>query len=151
MVEHGQKYTRSQRHTHEARRWLSLAYTLALVVLAAGCAGKKTVAETSVGQLGCDLRVCHSDFSYSSRFCDTLDVFELDIDSTRPTKRLVRRANASATAHQSDTTAATSSSVTQTRSETTKQLTSYPTTPTWYYIIVGLLLAVFLILLIRRL
>lgn len=151
MAEHGQKYTQSKRHTHEARRLLSLAYTLMLVVAAAGCAGKKTVSETSVGQLDCDLRVCHSNFSYSSRFCDTVDVFELDIDSTRPTKRLVRRANTSATAHQSDTTAATSSSVTQTHSETTKQLTSYPATPSWYTAILGIVLLIILSVLIRRL
>ena len=77
-----------------------------------GPGGNKPRRETPIGQLGCDLSDRHSLFSYSGRLSDTLEWFELDIDSQRPTRRLVRRANVSATARQTDTTAATSVTVT---------------------------------------
>ena len=68
--------------------------------------------ETPIGQLGCDLSDRHSLFSYSGRLSDTLEWFELDIDNQRPMRRPVRRTNVSATARQTDTTVATSVTVT---------------------------------------
>ena len=151
MVEHVQMHTQSQRHTYEARRWLSLACTLALVMLTAGCAGKKTVAETSVGQLSCDLSDRHSLFPYSGRLSDTLDWFELDIDSQRPTRRIVRRANVSATAHQTDTTAATSVTVTHAKSNSQKHPIITTPSPSWYTVILGVVLLSILLVLTRKL
>ena len=151
MVEHVQMHIQSQRHIHEARRWLSLAYTLALVMLTCGCASKKTVTETSIGQLGCDLSDRHSLFSYSGRFSDTLEWFELDIDSQRPTRRLVRRANASATARQTDTTATTSVTVTHAKTNSQKHTTIATPSPSWYTITLGVVLLIILLVLIRRL
>ncbi len=83
-----------------------------VTIPSSGCAGNKPRRETPVGQLGCDLSDRHSLFSYSGRFSDTLEWFELDIDSQRPTRRLVRRANVSATARPSANLAATSVTVT---------------------------------------
>lgn len=151
MVEHAQNITPVRRCAHDTRR-LTL-YILALLVAMAtvGCAGKKTVAETSIGQLGCDLSDRHSLFSYSGRLSDTLEWFELDIDSQRPMRRLVRRANVSATARQTDTTAATSVTVTHSKVNSEKHNTIAMPTSTWYTVALGVVLLTILLILVRKL
>ena len=151
MVEHAQNTPPVRRCAHDARRLTLYILAVLLVTASMGCAGKKTVTETSISQLGCDLSDRHSLFSYSGRLCDTLDWFELDIDSQRPTRRLVRRVNASATAHQTDTTA--TASVTVTHAKTNSQKHTIITTPTssWYTITLGIVLLIILSVLIRRL
>lgn len=116
-----------------------------------GCAGKKSVTETSIGQLGYDLSDRHSLFSYSGSLCDTLDWFELDIDSQHPTRRLVRRANASATARHTDTTATASVTVTHAKTNSQKHTTIATPTSTWYTAILGVVLLIILLVLIRKL
>lgn len=116
-----------------------------------GCAGKKSVTETSIGQLGYDLSDRHSLFSYSGSLCDTLDWFELDIDSQRPTRRLVRRANASATARHTDTTATASVTVTHAKTNSQKHTTIATPSPSWYTITLGIVLLIILLVLIRKL
>lgn len=151
MAVHDQNTPPVRRCAHDARR-LTLYILAVLVAMASmGCAGKKTVTETSIGQLGCDLSDRHSHFSYSGRFCDTLEWFELDIDSQRPTRRLVRRANTSATAHQTDTTATASVTVTHAKTNSQKHTTIATPTSTWYTAILGVVLLIVLSVLIRRL
>lgn len=151
MAEHAQNTPPVRRCAHDARR-LTLYILAVLVAMASmGCAGKKTVAETSIGQLGCDLSDRHSLFSYSGRLSDTLEWFELDIDSQRPTRRLVRRANVSATARQTDTTAATSVTVTHSKVNSEKHNTIAMPTSTWYTVALGVVLLAILLVLIRRL
>ena len=60
MVEHVQNITPARRRAHDTRRLALYILTLTVATVAAGCAGKKTVAETSIGQLGCDLSDRHS-------------------------------------------------------------------------------------------
>lgn len=151
MVEHAQNITPVRRRAHDTRR-LTLYILAVLVAMASmGCAGKKTVTETSIGQLGCDLSDRHSLFSYSGRLCDTLDWFELDIDSQHPTRRLVRRANASATARQTDTTATASVAVTHAKTNSQKHTTIATPTPSWYTVTLGIVLLIILLVLIRKL
>lgn len=151
MVEHAQNITPVRRCAHDTRRLTLYILTLLVTTVSAGCASKKTVAETSIGQLGCDLSDRHSLFSYSGRLSDTLEWFELDIDSQRPTRRLVRRANVSATARQTDTTAATSVTVTHSKVNSEKHTTIATPTPSWYTITLGIVLLIILSVLIRRL
>lgn len=151
MVEHAQNTPPVRRCAHDAR-CLTL-YTLAVLVAMAsmGCAGKKTVSETSVSQFDRGLSDRHSLFSYSGSLCDTLDWFELDIDSQRPTRRLVRRANASATARHIDTTATASVTVTHAKTNSQKHTTIATPSPSWYTITLGIVLLIILLVLIRRL
>lgn len=151
MAVHDQNTPPVRRCAHDARR-LTLYILAVLVAMASmGCAGKKTVSETSIGQLGYDLSDRHSHFSYSGRFCDTLEWFELDIDSQRPTRRLVRRANTSATAHQTDTTATASVTVTHAKTNSQKHTTIAAPSPSWYTVTLGIVLLIILLVLIRRL
>ena len=151
MVEHAQSTPPVRRCAHDARR-LTLYILAVLVAMASmGCAGKKTVSETSISQLDHGLSDRHSHFSYSGRFCDTLEWFELDIDSQRPTRRLVRRANTSAIAHQIDTTATASVTVTHAKTNSQKHTTIATPTPSWYTITLGIVLLIVLSVLIRRL
>lgn len=151
MVEHAQNITPARRCAHDTRRLALYILTLTVATVSAGCAGKKTVAETSIGQLGCDLSDRHSLFSYSGRLSDTLEWFELDIDSQRPTRRLVRRANVSATARQTDTTAATSVTVTHSKVNSEKHNTIAMPTSTWYTVALGVVLLTILLILVRKL
>lgn len=151
MVEHAQNITPVRRCARDTRRLTLYILTLLVATVSAGCASKKTVTETSIGQLGCDLSDRHSLFSYSGRFSDTLEWFELDIDSQRPTRRLVRRTNASATARQTDTTAATSVTVTHSKVNSQKHNTIATPTSTWYTVALGVVLLAILLVLIRRL
>ena len=98
--------------THDTRRLTLYILTNQVKITSPEYVGNKPRRETPIGQLGCDLSDRHSLFSYSGRLSDTLELFELDIDSQRPTRRLVRRANVSATTRQTVTTAATSVTVT---------------------------------------
>lgn len=151
MVEHAQNITPVRRCAHDACR-LTLYILAVLVAMASmGCAGKKTVTETSVCQLDHGLSDRHSLFSYSGRLCDTLDWFELDIDSQHPTRRLVRRANASATAHQTDTTATASVTVTHAKTNSQKHTTIATPSPSWYTITLGIVLLIILLILVRKL
>ena len=151
MAVHDQNTPPVRRCAHDARR-LTLYILAVLVTMASmGCAGKKTVAETSIGQLGYDLSDRHSLFSYSGSLCDTLDWFELDIDSQRPTRRLVRRANASATARHIDTTATASVTVTHAKTNSQKHTTIATPSPSWYTITLGIVLLIILLVLIRKL
>lgn len=151
MVEHAQNITPVRRCANDTRRLTLYILALLVATVSAGCAGKKSVAETSIGQLGCDLSDRHSLFSWSGRLSDTLDWFELDIDSQRPTRRLVRRTNASATARHTDTTATASVSVTHAKSNSQKHTTIATPTPSWYTITLGIVLLIILSVLIRRL
>lgn len=151
MAVHDQNTPPVRRCAHDARR-LTLYILAVLVAMASmGCAGKKTVTETSIGQLGYGLSDRHSLFSYSGSLCDTLDWFELDIDSQRPTRRLVRRANASATARHTDTTATASVTVTHAKTNSQKHTTIATPSPSWYTITLGIVLLIILSVLIRRL
>jgi hypothetical protein len=150
MAEHVQNTPPVRRCAHDAHR-LTLYILAVLVAMAStGCAGKKTVTETSIGQLGCGLSDRHSLFSYSGSLCDTLDWFELDIDSQRPTRRLVRRANASATARQTDTTATASVTVTHAKTNSQKHTTIATPSPSWYTVTLGIVLLIILLVLIRK-
>lgn len=151
MVEHVKNITPVRRCAHDTRRLTLYILALLVAMVPSGCASKKTATETSIGQLGYDLSDRHSLFSYSGRFSDTLEWFELDIDSQRPTRRLVRRANASATARQTDTTAATSVTVTHAKTNSQKHTTIATPTPSWYTITLGIVLLIILLVLIRRL
>ena len=151
MAVHDQNTPPVRRCAHDARRLTLYILTLLVAMASMGCAGKKTVAETSIGQLGYDLSDRHSLFSYSGSLCDTLDWFELDIDSQRPTRRLVRRANASATARHTDTTATASVTVTHAKTNSQKHTTIATPTSTWYTAILGVVLLIILLVLIRKL
>lgn len=151
MAVHDQNTPPVRRCAHDARR-LTLYILAVLVTMAStGCAGKKTVTETSVSQLDYGLSDRHSLFSYSGRFCDTLEWFELDIDSQRPTRRLVRRANTSVTARQTDTTATASVTVTHSRTNSQKHTTIAAPSPSWYTVTLGIVLLIILLVLIRKL
>lgn len=151
MAVHDQNTPPVRRCAHDARR-LTLYILAVLVAMASmGCAGKKTVTETSISQLGYDLSDRHSLFSYSGSLCDTLEWFELDIDSQRPTRRLVRRANASATARHTDTTATASVTVTHAKTNSQKHTTIATPSPSWYTITLGIVLLIILLVLIRKL
>ena len=151
MVEHAQNTPPVRRCAHDARRLTLYILAVLLVTSLLGCAGKKTVTETSVSQLDHGLSDRHSHFSYSGRFCDTLEWFELDIDSQRPVRRLVRRANTSATARHTDTTATASVTVTHAKTNTQKHTTIATPSPSWYTITLGIVLLIVLSFLIRRL
>ena len=151
MAVHAQNIIPVRRCAHDTRR-LTLYILAVLVAMASmGCAGKKSVTETSIGQLDYGLSDRHSLFSYSGRLSDTLEWFELDIDSQRPTRRLVRRANVSATARQTDTTAATSVTVTHSKVNSEKHNTIAMPTSTWYTVALGVVLLTILLILVRRL
>ena len=151
MAVHDQNTPPVRRCAHDARR-LTLYILAVLVAMASmGCAGKKTVTETSIGQLDRGLSDRHSHFSYSGRFCDTLEWFELDIDSQRPTRRLIRRANTSATARHIDTTATASVTVTHAKTNSQKHTTIATPSPSWYTITLGIVLLIILLVLIRKL
>ncbi len=151
MVEHDQNTPPVRRCAHDARRLTLYILALMVATVTAGCAGKKTVTETSVSHLDHGLSDRHSLFSYSGRFCDTLEWFELDIDSQRPTRRLVRRANTSVTARQTDTTATASVTVTHAKTNSQKHTTIAASSPSWYTVTLGIVLLVILLVLIRRL
>lgn len=151
MVEHAQNIIPVRRCAHDTRRLTLYILAVLLVTASMGCAGKRFVSETSISQLGYDLSDRHSLFSYSGSLCDTLEWFELDIDSQRPTRRLVRRANTSATARHTDTTATASVTVTHAKTNSQKHTTIATPTSTWYTAILGVVLLIVLSVLIRRL